>query len=470
MTRRGDIDWAGRRVTVMGLGTRGGGSGVARYLAEQGALVTVTDLRSEDDLRSQVRELERLGIGFVLGRHDESDFETADVIVRNPGVRRDNRYLEIARAAGATVEMEMTIFLRACPAPVIGITGTKGKTSTSALCGEMLRSFRSDTLVAGNMGVSAVAQLPTITPETPVVLELSSWQLEGMDERGVGPDIAVITNISEDHLDTYADFADYAETKRSISRHLEPGNALVLNADDPLVAHAATSTAARLVWFGANDVPGPGVRVHRRQLLSTIANAEGAIDFPASDHFRGVHQRLNAAAAAAAALLCRASLADVRAGLERFGGIANRMELVTTVDGVQFINDTAATAPAAAIASLRSFPVGAVHLIAGGADKRLPPEELAKAISALAASVVLLAGTATPRLRELIEDEGRLAAGEVAMSMDEAVERAAAGARPGDIVLLSPGCASFGLFRDEFDRGDQFRRAAMSLSRTGARA
>jgi len=460
--------WAGKRVTVMGLGTRGGGSGVARYLAEQGASVTVTDLRSLEKLRAQVRELDALGLRFVLGRHEPDDFTSADVVVRNPGVRRDNRFLEIAREAGAIIEMEMSIFLHACSAPVIGVTGTKGKTSTSFLCVEMLRAMRPDAVIAGNMGVSAVAQLEGIGPDTPVVLELSSWQLEAMDERAIGPGIAVITNISEDHLDTYGGFDDYANVKRSIGRHLSQDDSLVLNAGDPEVAQSAMSTGATVYWFGVGALPGPGVRVEGRSLISTIPAHEGTMDLPVTDQYRGQHQQLNAAAAVAAALLAGASIEHAGEGLRRFGGVPNRLELVAIVDGVEFVNDTAATAPAAAIAALRTLAGRRLHLISGGADKRLSLNQLGVEISALAESVVLLEGSATPLLRELIEAQGQLKVGEIATSMESAVRRAASHARNGDVVLLSPGCASFGLFRDEFDRGDQFCCSVLRRSRAGA--
>jgi UDP-N-acetylmuramoylalanine--D-glutamate ligase len=211
--------WQGVRATVMGLGTRAGGVGVARYLAERGAAVTVTDLRPAGELAGSLSQLDGLGVRPVLGRHDEADFTFpgAEVVIRNPGVRRDNPLLELARRSGARVEMEMTLFLAACPARVLGITGTKGKTSTTALLGEMLRAWRPDAVVAGNMGVSALGQLDRIEVDTPVALELSSWQLEAMDERRLAPHVAVLTNIYPDHLDTYRDFDDYAETKRSIA-------------------------------------------------------------------------------------------------------------------------------------------------------------------------------------------------------------------------------------------------------------
>ena len=455
-------EWAGKRVTVMGLGTRAGGVGVARYLAGAGAYVTVTDLRTEAELAEPIAELDGLDIRFVLGRHEQSDFTGADVVVRNPGVLRTNPYLVLARDAGATIEMEMSMFLRVCPAPVIGITGTKGKSSTSALCDEMLRHWRPGTVAAGNMGVSAVSALAGITPDTPVVLELSSWQLEGMDESKRGPHIAVITNISEDHLDTYRDFADYASTKRSIGHHLEKQDYIVLNADDPEVAEAADETAAQVIWIGAGHLPGSGVRVTHGWLESSIPGAECRVAIPDNPALRGAHQHMNAACAMAAVLLRGTKSEDAEAGLAAFAGVPNRMEVVAEIDGVLFVNDTAATAPAAAIASLRAFPDRPIHLISGGADKRLDCGPLAREIALRASTVTLLDGTVTASLAELVMAAGMRAIGPMTFNMVAAVDAASASARAGDVVLLSPGCASFGLFRDEFDRGQQFREAVLA--------
>src|SRR5919205_422999 len=183
------MDLRGKRALVMGLGVHGGGLGVARFLVGQGADVTVTDLRSSAQL---LPSLDGLPIRFVLGRHDETDFRNADLVVRNPGVPRESPYLQAARAAGAAIEMEMTLFFRLCPGPILGITGTKGKTTTTLLTGAMLRQQHPDTVVAGNLGVSALAQLPKIGPQTPVVLELSSFVLEGLGEARLSPQYACI--------------------------------------------------------------------------------------------------------------------------------------------------------------------------------------------------------------------------------------------------------------------------------------
>src|SRR3954452_253138 len=247
-------EFLGQRVTVMGLGTRGGGVGVARYLAERGAIVTVTDLKPEYELSRQKALLADLPIRFVLGRHDDHDFKRsgADMVVRNPGVRRNSKYLNMARESGVQIEMEMSLFLRACPAPVIGVTGTKGKTTTASLCAEMLREWRPDTVLAGNMGVSAVAELGRIGADTPVALELSSWQLEALDEHGLAPRIAVLTNISEDHLDAYDGFQDYAETKRSITRHQSDEDVFVVNIDHHESAKRVGTTSAMVIPVQGN--------------------------------------------------------------------------------------------------------------------------------------------------------------------------------------------------------------------------
>jgi UDP-N-acetylmuramoylalanine--D-glutamate ligase len=463
-------EFSGQRVTVMGLGTRGGGLGVSRYLAESGAIVTVTDMRPESDLAEPIEALCDLPIRFVLGRHDDSDFtpEGADIVVRNPGVRRTSRHLRLARESGVRIEMEMSIFLRACPAPVIGITGTKGKTTTASLCAEMLRHWRPETVLAGNMGVSAVAELEGITPETPVVLELSSWQLEALDEHQLAPAIAVLTNISEDHLDAYDGFEDYAATKRSIARHQRDNDWLVVKADDPVAFRATDGTAAHIVPFGTTvrSEPAMAVDPDLHRLIWRRDGRTAEIQVPNRMPFLGCHQLMNVAGAAAAALLRGAPVETVVDGLRSFNGVYNRMEVIAEIDDVTFINDTAATAPAATIANLDGLRGRHVHLIAGGHDKQSDFTALAASIASSVCTVHLLAGTATPTLKQLIEQRGKRVV-DIHDSMASAVRSASHAALPNDIVLLSPGCASFGLFRDEFDRGDQFRAAVAALQLQG---
>lgn len=461
----GPPDLRGKRATVMGLGARGGGVGVARYLARAGAVVTVTDGKPAEGLATPLAELAGLPIRYVLGGHDERDFAEADLVVRNPGVRRDHHLLALARSRGAAVEMEMSLFLRACPAPVLGVTGTKGKTTVATLAGALLAAGDPRTIVAGNMGISALDRLSEITPDTPVVLELSSWQLEALAEHGVSPHVAVITNVAEDHLNTYRDFEDYAATKRSIVAAQRAGDFAVLPIDDPAAWPAAGETPAHVVPFGAGDRGTDGCWAEPDRIVWRLDGAPWFVPIPHGAPFLGEHARVNAAAAVAAARLTGATPEAIHSGLAGFRGVKDRMERVADLDGVRYINDTTATAPVAAAAALRALAGTPVVLLAGGADKGLAPAPLADAAAAHGATVLLLDGTATPRLAQALRAAGVEPRGPF-MSMPDAIAAARDVARPGDVVLLSPGCASFGLFRDEFDRGEQFRSLVLAMATT----
>jgi UDP-N-acetylmuramoylalanine--D-glutamate ligase len=455
----------GKRVTLIGLGTRQGGLGVARYLAQQGAVVTVTDQRPAEALREPMAALADLPIRYVLGGHEPADFtaEGADVVVRNPGVPRRAPLLELARSHGIPVEMEMSLFFRACPAPIIGVTGTKGKTTVSTLAGVLLRSQMPEAVVAGNMGVSALDQLPHLRPQIPVVIELSSWQLEALIEHGLSPHIAVLTLIAEDHLNTYDGFADYAATKRGISRHQRQGDWLILNRDDPEVWCAAKETTATVVPFGIEDRAQDGAWLSGSELVWRWRGTETRWPMPKSPALAGLHGARNALAALAAATLVGVDAGAIGCGLDAFAGVKDRMERVAEIGGVTYINDTTATAPVATVAALDALAgSGRIHLLAGGADKRLDPSPVARSAARHGATVYLFEGTGTNALTRCLRDCGVVPRGPF-MSMDAAVGAASDAASPGDVVLLSPGCASFGLFRDEFDRGDHFRESISRL-------
>ena len=451
----------GRRVTVMGLGTRQGGAGVAAFLARHGAEVTVTDLRGPEALGPGLAEISGLPIRLVLGEHRYEDFDAVDLIVKNPAAPWSSPYLRAAEAAGVPIEMEMSLFLRLCPAPVIGVTGTKGKTTTATLCAAMLAHGRPDTVLAGNMGISALAALERIRPDTPVVLELSSFQLEAMGRRNLSPHIAVITNVSPDHLDRYGSFEEYVETKRLIASHQRAEDYLVLNADDPVSAAFAKTAPGRVVWAGR--APGAvweagRLRWRRGDDVADVLEA-GDVRLP------GEHGRLDVALAAAAALLAEATADEVKVATRGFTGVPHRYEKVATIAGITFINDTAATAPAAALRALESTPPPFVW-IGGGHDKGLDLSAVARSAAARAVACVLLAGSATAAVAEALMAAGASQVIGPVNSMDEAVARAAPlVANGGGTVLLAPGTASFGLFRDEFDRGERFRAAVAALER-----
>jgi UDP-N-acetylmuramoylalanine--D-glutamate ligase len=457
----------GKRVTLIGLGTRQGGLGVARYLARQGAEVTVTDLRPAEALSTTLDELAGLPIRYSLGRHEERDFtpEGADIVVRNPGVPRRAPMLELARAHGIPVEMEMSLFFRACPAPIVGVTGTKGKTTVATLTGELLRQSMPDAVVAGNMGVSALEQLPRLRPDVPVVIELSSWQLEALIEHCLAPRIAILTLIAEDHLNTYDGFAEYATTKRGIAAHQQPGDWLIVNRDDPEAWRAADETAATIVPFGTEDRGDDGGWLTPEGLLWRWRGTEALWPLPESPALAGRHGACNALAALAAARLAGVPAESISHALFEFRGVRDRMERVAEIDGITYINDTTATAPIAAVAALEALAGGPrrVHLLTGGADKCLDPTPLVETIARHRVTVYLFEGTATSALNDGLRQR-RVAPFGPFLSMAEAIDAARNQAHAGDVILLSPGCASFGLFRDEFDRGEQFRAHVIALA------
>jgi UDP-N-acetylmuramoylalanine--D-glutamate ligase len=362
--------------------------------------------------------------------------------------------------------MEMSLFLRHCPAPVIGVTGTKGKTTTSLMIGEILRAWNPGTVVAGNMGITALGQLGAITASTPVVLELSSWQVEAIKEHKLAPHIAVVTNVSPDHLDAYDSFEEYAATKRSLVHHVSPDGFAVLNQDDPETRKAGVETIACIARFGQGPGSGNGAWLDGHRLTWRWRGDETTFDLPRNPALDGAHQPWNAAAAVAASMLYGATPDAVKAGLRSFSGAPHRQERVATIAGVLYVNDSAATAPAAAISALQSFGDRRIHLITGGADKKSDLAEFAAIAGERAHKIYLLKGSATDGLQNLLQPWAGKVEGPLD-SMAAAVTAAGEAAQSGDVVLLAPGCASFGLFRDEFDRGDQFK--ARVLERRAAK-
>ena len=437
---RGTEDLAGCRAVVMGLGLHGGGVGVAQYLVAQGAEVTVTDLRDEETLRPSLTELEGLPLRYVLGRHEDEDFRYAELVVRNPAVPLESPYLAAAREAGARIEMESSLFIGACPSAfVAGITGTKGKTTTTVLLSQMLAAAGCHVVTAGNLRISMLSQLAKITEETRVVLELSSWQLEAFVPHAYSPPLAVVTNVLPDHLNRYAGMDDYAAAKEINVRYQHADDVAVLNRGNAYTREMGERAPGRVTWFSAQDsIPGE-----------------------ANSPLRGTHVRENLAAASAAARVWGVNDTAIASVVQSFTGVPHRQELVREWRGIRFINDTTATMPTATVACIETIP-GPKVLLLGGADKRLDFKGLARALHSHRDSIrgiVLLEGSATDRLAaELpLPVAGRFG------DLEQALIQAVALARAGDAVILSPGCASFGMFQHEFERGEAFRRWVADL-------
>ena len=424
----------GRRVVVMGLGIQGGGLGVATYLRGFGVDLVVTDLRSQAELAASVIKLGSAGVRYVLGRHDEADFRDAELVVRNPAVPVDSPYLCIARAAGARIETEMTLFLRWCPrSSVIGVTGTRGKTTTATALHAMLRAGGMCAVLAGNMGVSALMCLGDVQRGCSVVLELSSAQIEDLAPTDLCPHGAIVTNLMADHLDRYPDMAAYAAAKLPLVANQR--------SDDWAVIPAMRGWPD---WF-AERARGTLVR-------PDLANAPPGWD---QARVNGRHNRENLGLAAAAAREAGVTDSAIAVAIRQFGGVPARQEFLGTIGRVRVYNDTTSTIPEATLAAFDSIR-GPWVLIAGGSDKRLDFGRLAEWICEADGlrGVVLLPGAGTHRLRSMLQLG--LVHYEASRNMSDAVDQALRIAHAGDALILSPACASFGLFVNEFDRGNQF--------------
>lgn len=433
----------GKKVLIMGLGRLGGGEGVARFFAQAGAKVTVTDLKSEEELKDTVERLKDLPITYVLGKHRTEDFQNQDLVIRNPAVPATSEFLQTARKNRIPVEMDESLFLKLCPVPVIGVTGTRGKSTTTSLIGEILKQAGYHTLLGGNLpSIATLSLLRQIKPQTKVVLELSSWQLEGLGWDKISPHVAVVTNIYPDHLNRYQNMADYIADKKLIFKNQTEKDFLVLNQDDKIVAGLAREAKSKVLWFKRADWP---------------------ISWPLK--ILGEHNRENAAAAYAVGKLLGVDEQIIKKALGDFGGVPHRLEVVCELDGVTYVDDSTSTMPVAGIMALKAYEGKPIILIAGGNSKNLDLTEFAKEIVERVKAVVLLGGTATKELESGIKnyESGSKILGKF-NDFGEAVSAARNFAKPGDIVLLSPGCTSFGMFKNEFDRGEKFKKIVLSLN------
>ncbi|MDR2070206.1 MAG: UDP-N-acetylmuramoyl-L-alanine--D-glutamate ligase [Treponema sp.] len=471
----------GMKVLVMGLGLHGGGLESARYLARAGASVTVTDLRDEKILApslEKLRESGDLGIRYVLGRHDEEDFRKADMVIKNPGVPSGSPYLALSRR----IETDISLFLARNPARLMAVTGSKGKSSAASALHWVLSRARAEGLLpgaaclGGNITVSPLSFLDSLSADDDVVLELSSWQLgdlrgrlcpDGKGEAGealLKPRAAVLTAIMKDHLDRYPSMAAYVDDKRVIYQGQDYRD-LTVAQDDVWGRSFLAETGGRPLVYAnvpparneAQGWPEP----EDGPCYVRLPGGETVEAVPAKILVPGSHSKMNLLAAALALLDLGLPPAFVRDSLGTFPGIEHRLEFFHEAGGIRFYNDTAATIPEAAAAAAAAFDVPVV-LVAGGADKKLdyrPLVEAAKGVKALA----LLAGTGSDQLAPLLTHEGIRYRGPFD-TLDSAVRAALEEAAPGDIVVLSPGCASFNMFANEFDRGRKWKEAVRRLT------
>jgi UDP-N-acetylmuramoylalanine--D-glutamate ligase len=488
----------GRPVSVLGFARSG--SALARFLADAGADVTIYDGRPATELTAAIEALEARRVRLLLGpsAHPADALAGAALIATSPSINpeyptTEPRLRAALRAAmdrraggdatGPAVVSEVDLFLRLCPAPTVGITGTKGKTTTSALTHALLATDHDHPAVlGGNIGRPLVERLPELTERHRVVVELSELQLPTLSR---GTTVAAYTNVTSDHLDRHGSLEAYRAVKRRLAELLPEAGALVLNADDPVVAGYADVTRARVLRYRRGDVPPGGLGVADGWLVGDaieplLIPGTGRADVPARPFaggrimpiaelaVAGAHNVSNALAAAAVALLFGIDPAEIRRAAAAFEGVEHRLERVAEIDGVRFVNDSQGTQPDAVIAALRAFDAPIV-LIAGGRDKGVDLGELAAVVAERATAAVLI-GESGLELERLFRGAG-LARTARAASLEDAVTAAAAIAREAGAaagrtatVLLSPAAASFDMFVDYEARGRAFKAAVARLA------
>jgi UDP-N-acetylmuramoylalanine--D-glutamate ligase len=464
--------FAGKHVTIMGVGFFGGTIGLARFLVAQGARVTLTDLKPAAELQDSIAALAGLPVRLVLGRHEPADFTDADLVFASPAVPEQSPYLMAARAAGVPIDTEMNLFMRLCRGTIIGVTGSNGKTTTTSLIGAILRACNPRTRLGGNIGGSLLPEVASIEPGDPVVLELSSFQLEDLGEVLRSPHIALLLNLSPNHLDRHGSMEAYLAAKMQIFAHQGAEDVAIFNADDPMVAPLAAQVRSQPRAFSLEHPVDAGAFLDGDRILVAHPREPLEVCHRRDIPLLGRHNVANTLAAVAAADAWGVPLEAMRQAIQAFAGVEHRLELVREWRGRRFYNDSIATSPAATLAALSAIEAP-IWLIAGGYDKGLPFQRLGEAIAQRVKGVFLIGKTA-PQIARAIETarlpEQALPTIAHCRDLREAVSAAAAAASPGEVVLLSPACASYDQFRNFVERGCQFKQfvGELEISPVGA--
>lgn len=431
-------------------------TGVAccRFLAGQGAQVTATDMRDEAALAEVLAELRSAGIRWVLGRHEEADFLSADLIVVSPGVPMDHPLLLLAKEAGREIVSEIELASRFISAPMVAITGTNGKTTTTTLCGEIFRANGFETYVGGNIGEPLIELAEANTDVERVVVEISSFQMEWITS--FHPKVAALLNISEDHLDRYGSYQEYINAKLRIFENQIAEDFAILNMDDPLVWQYSSGLKARIFPFSRRYELDEGVFSKNGEIIYRYEGFEA--HFPTADfRLKGVHNLENIMAALAASLLLGCRPEESFNCVCDFGALHHRMEFVRTVNDVSYYEDSKATNVGSVVKALESFEN--ITLIAGGKDKGGSYEPLAQLVKERVRHLLLIGEAAGRMDHEL----GNLTDTRLPASMEEAVRLAAEITAPGGTVLMSPACSSFDMFRDYEERAQRYIAAVKAL-------
>src|ERR1700751_4030635 len=447
----------GKRALVVGLGKSGVAS--ALFMKARGASVTVSDTKSGDELRNEIPVLLDHGITVETGGHGDRTFRGQDLIVVSPGVPVDAPPLVQARASGELVIGEIELAAQHLPGPIVAITGSNGKTTTTTLTGEILTAGGLPTLVGGNIGTPAISLVADAKPQTVIVLEVSSFQLETIQT--FRPKVAVVLNITPDHLDRHRTFQTYVDAKARIFENQQSSDFAVLNEDDPTCKTLPDRTRAQVFWFSRKKEIQQGAFVRDGKILFRDGKSHREVMLVSEIPLKGAHNLENVLAGVCAGALMGCQPAKIRQAIQNFKAVEHRLEYVATIKGVEYFNYSKATNVDATIKALESFPKN-IHLILGGKEKGSDYTELNDLLRERGKRVYTIGAAA-----ENIESHIKGAADVVhAETLENAIRRASAVAEPGDIVLLAPACASFDQFQSYNHRGTVFKEVVQALAQT----
>ncbi|MGA8150632.1 MAG: UDP-N-acetylmuramoyl-L-alanine--D-glutamate ligase [Terriglobales bacterium] len=450
------MDVNNKRVLVVGLGKSGVAS--ALFLKARGARVTVSDTKTPDQLKEEIPKLLDEGIAVETGGHGERTFQGQDLIVVSPGVPVDAPPLVQARALGEKVIGEIELAARFFPGRIVAITGSNGKTTTTTLAGQIVTAGGSPTVVGGNIGTPAITLVQGATPETIAVLEVSSFQLETIQT--FHPRIAVVLNITPDHLDRHGTFEAYTDAKARIFENQRADDFAVLNADDLTTAGLFSRTQAQVFWFSRKKEVQRGAHVHDGRVWFRDATGQREIMLTSEIPLKGAHNDENVLAAVCVGALMAVPPERIRQTIRDFKAVEHRLEHVATVRGVEYYNDSKATNVDATIKALESFPAN-IHLILGGKDKGSDYTVLNDLLRQRVKRVYTI-GTAAAKIESQIKGAAEIVHAE---TLENAIQRAYEAAQTGDTVLLAPACASFDQFRSYEHRGKVFKEVVGKLEK-----
>lgn len=449
------MDWNEKKIVVLGLAKSG--IAVAETLSQLGAKVFITETKEKDDFLEEKKRLEEKGIKVEIGGHSLAWLDDTELVIVSPGVPLEIPYLLEARKRKIEILGELEVAASLCKAPLIAITGTNGKTTTTSLMGEIMNSTGKKVVVGGNIGLPLVGEVRTLTGEDVVVAEVSSFQLE--TTKKFHPHVSTILNITEDHLDRHKTLQNYIAVKSKIFAQQESSDYLVLNADDHLLNNLAAQASCQVIFF-SRQKKVKGIYVQDKKIISNWQGQENVVCLVQDVKIKGNHNLENALAAIAMAEAMGVDREKIVDTLRNFAGVEHRLEFVKELDGVKFYNDSKGTNPDAAIKALEAFSEKII-LIAGGRDKGVSYTHFAETIKEKVRELILI-GEAKEKIEEAVIDAG-FANIHKMNSMEQAVQEGYSLAQSGEVVLLSPACASFDMFKNYEIRGEVFKQAVVQL-------